>query len=142
MADKVLLVDDEEDFLEVMAERMRARGFDVTTSSTASEALEMIEKVSYDAVILDFMMPGMDGFQTLEEIKERRPESQIILLTGYATLEKGVEAMKLGATDFIEKPADLEKLTEKIKAAKTKKMLIVEKQTEQNIKKLLQRFGF
>ncbi len=142
MADKVLLVDDEEDFLEVMAERMRARGFDVTTSSTASEALEMIEKESYDAIILDFMMPAMDGFETLEEIKERRPESQIILLTGYATLEKGVEAMKLGATDFIEKPADLEKLTEKIKAAKTKKMLIVEKQTEQNIKKLLQRFGF
>ena len=142
MADKVLLVDDEEDFLEVMAERMRARGFDVTTSSTASEALEMIEKESYDAIILDFMMPAMDGFETLEAIKERRPESQIILLTGYATLEKGVEAMKLGATDFIEKPADLEKLTEKIKAAKTKKMLIVEKQTEKTIKKMIQRFGF
>ena len=102
----------------------------------------MIEKESYDAVILDFMMPAMDGFQTLEAIKERRPESQIILLTGYATLEKGVEAMKLGATDFIEKPADLEKLTEKIKAAKTKKMLIVEKRTEETIKKLIQRFGF
>lgn len=142
MAKKILLVDDEEDFLEVMAERMRARGFDVTTSSTASEALEMIEKESYDAVILDFMMPGMDGFETLKSIKERRPESQIILLTGFATIEKGVEAMKLGATDFVEKPADLEKLTEKIKAAKTKKMLIVEKQTEQNIKKLIQRFGF
>ena len=87
-------------------------------------------------------MPGMDGFQTLTSIKERRPESQIILLTGYATIEKGIEAMKLGATDFVEKPADLEKLTEKIKAAKTKKMLIVEKQTEENIKKLIQRFGF
>ena len=142
MAEKVLLVDDEEDFLEAMAERMRARGFDVTTSATANEALEMIEKESYDAVILDFMMPGMDGFQTLTSIKERRPESQIILLTGYATIEKGIEAMKLGATDFVEKPADLEKLTEKIKAAKTKKMLIVEKQTEENVKKMIQRLGF
>jgi len=141
MAEKVLLVDDEEDFLEVMAERMKARGIDVTTSSTASDALDMIEKESYDAIILDFMMPDMDGFQTLQAIKERRPESQIILLTGYATVEKGVEAMKMGATDFIEKPADLEKLTEKIKAAQAKKMLIVEKQTEEKIKKMLQRFG-
>lgn len=141
MAEKVLLVDDEEDFLEVMAERMKARGIDVTTSSTASEALDMIEKESYDAIILDFMMPDMDGFQTLQAIKERRPESQIILLTGYATVEKGVEAMKMGATDFIEKPADLEKLTEKIKAAQAKKMLIAEKQTEEKIKKMLQRFG-
>lgn len=141
MTEKVLLVDDEEDFLEVMAERMKARGIDVTTSSTALEALDMIEKESYDAIILDFMMPDMDGFQTLQAIKERRPESQIILLTGYATVEKGVEAMKMGATDFIEKPADLEKLTEKIKAAQAKKMLIVEKQTEEKIKKMIQRFG-
>jgi len=142
MSEKVLLVDDEEDFLEVMAERMQARGIEVSTSSSAEEALRMIEAEPFDAIILDFMMPGMDGIETLKVIKAKKPELQIILLTGHATVQKGVEAMKLGALDFIEKPADLEILTEKIKKAKAEKMLIVEKQQEKNIKTILKKYGF
>jgi len=142
MSEKVLLVDDEEDFLEVMAERMQARGIDVSTSNSAEEALGRIEKEPFDAVILDFMMPGMDGIETLKAIKEKKPELQIILLTGHATVQKGVEAMKLGAMDFMEKPADLEILTEKIKVAKSEKMLIVEKRQEKNIKTILKKYGF
>ena len=142
MSEKVLLVDDEEDFLEVMAERMQARGIEVSTSSSAEEALRMIENEPFDAIILDFMMPGMDGIETLKVIKAKKPELQIILLTGHATVQKGVEAMKLGALDFIEKPADLEILTEKIKKAKAEKMLIVEKQQEKNIKTILKKYGF
>ena len=87
-------------------------------------------------------MPGIDGMQALKDIKARRPEAQIILLTGHATVEKGVEAMKLGATDFLEKPADIEVLEMKIKDASTRRMLIVEKQTEERVKDRLRRFGF
>jgi len=142
MSEKVLLVDDEKEFLEIMSERMKARDIEVTTATSAQQALEIIEKESFDAIILDFQMPGMDGMDALKAIKAKKPELQIILLTGYATIEKGVEAMKIGATDFIEKPADLEILSEKIKNAKAKKMLIVEKQTEDKVKNILKKYGF
>ena len=141
MSEKVLLVDDEKEFLEVMAERMQARGMIVTTAESADQALTLIGKESFDAIIMDFQMPGMDGMEALKTIKNKKPEMQIILLTGYATIEKTVEAMKVGATDFLEKPADIEALSKKIKAAKTEKMLIVEKQTEEKIKDILQRYG-
>lgn len=141
MSERVLLVDDEQEFLEIMSERMKARGIDVTTCTSAREALEKIETESFDAIILDFMMPEMDGLETLKAVKEKRPEAQIILLTGHATVEKGVEAMKLGAMDFVEKPADLEALTEKIKEARARKMMIVEKKTEEKAQEMLERFG-
>ncbi|MBC2710230.1 MAG: response regulator, partial [Desulfosarcina sp.] len=80
MTERVLLVDDETEFLEIMAERMRARDMEVTTSTSATEALSLIATESYDAVIMDFMMPEMDGIQALKVIKEKRPEMQIILL--------------------------------------------------------------
>lgn len=142
MSEKVLLVDDEKEFLEIMSERMKARDMDVTTAISAQQALEIIEKESFDAIILDFQMPGMDGMDALKAIKAKKPELQIILLTGYATVEKGVEAMKIGATDFIEKPADLEVLAEKIKNAKAEKMLIVEKQAEDKVKNIIKKYGF
>ena len=141
MSEKVLLVDDEKGFLEIMSERMQARGMVVTTAESADQALSIIAKESFDAIVMDFQMPGMDGMEALKTIKNKKPELQIILLTGYATVEKTVEAMKVGATDFLEKPADLEALSEKIKNAKTEKMLIVEKQTEEKIKEILQRHG-
>ena len=139
MSEKVLLVDDEKEFLEIMSERMEARGMKVTTADNAEQALALIEKESFDAIVMDFQMPGMDGMEALKSIKGNRPELQIILLTGYATVEKTVEAMKVGATDFLEKPADIEALSKKIKKAKAEKMLIVEKQTEEKIKDILQR---
>jgi len=141
MSEKVLLVDDEKEFLEIMSERMTARGMEVTTAQSADQALSILEKKSFDAIVMDFQMPGMDGMEALKSIKNKKPELQIILLTGYATVEKTVEAMKVGATDFLEKPADLEALAEKIKNAKTEKMLIVEKQMEDKIKDILQRHG-
>lgn len=142
MSEKVLLVDDEVDFLEVMEERLVARGIEVSTSSTAEEALERIDRDLFDAVILDLQMPGMDGLEALKRIKERRPEIQVILLTGHATVEKGVEAIKLGAMDFVEKPADLEALSEKIIKAHKKKMLIVEKDSRDRVVNALKKYGF
>jgi len=141
MSEKVLLVDDEKDFLDIMSERMEARGMTVKTADSADQALKILEKESFDAIVMDFKMPGMDGIQALKNIKTQKPELQIILLTGYATVEKTVEAMKIGATDLLEKPADLEALAAKIKQAKAEKMLVVEKKTEDKIKDILKRFS-
>ena len=118
MSAKVLIVDDEKDFLEIMAERMGARGMEVSTTTSAEKALKMVLKESYDAVIMDLMMPEMDGFKALKLFKETRPDLQIILLTANVPEEKCIEAIKLGAMDVIEKPADLDLLTQKIEAAK------------------------
>jgi DNA-binding NtrC family response regulator len=120
MKEKILLVDDEKEFLEVMVERMSARDMDVTTAASALEAIKLIENHSYDAVILDLMMPEMNGLAALKAMREKRPELQIILLTGHGTVEKGIAAMKLGAMDLVEKPADLNALTEKIKKARAR----------------------
>jgi DNA-binding NtrC family response regulator len=141
MTENVLLIDDEQDFLDVMSERMEARGFEVSSAMSAKEALGMIKKGAYDAIILDLQMPGMDGIEALKAIKDIQPEAQIILLTGHATVEKGVEAIKLGATDFIEKPADLETLTRKIKNAHAEKIMIVEKKEKEAVLDALKRFG-
>ncbi len=141
MTERVLLVDDEPEFLEIMAERMRARDMEVTTSTSATEALSLIAAESYDAVIMDFMMPEMDGIEALKAIKEKRPEMQIILLTGHATVQKGIEAMKAGAMDFVEKPADLDALSDKIKKAHHQKAVIVEKQSRDKVIEMLRKFG-
>jgi DNA-binding NtrC family response regulator len=137
MSEKVLLVDDEKDFLEAVGERMKARDIEVSTAGSAKEALKMAEEGSFDAIILDLQMPEMDGLEALKAIKEKKPEVQVILLTGHATVAKGIEAMKLGAMDFLEKPADLQELTDKIKKAQAKKMILVEKATEEKIKKIM-----
>ena len=142
MPEKVLLVDDEVDFLETLSERMRVRGMDVTTSASPLDALKKVQEKDYDAIIMDLKMPQMDGLQLLKVLKEKNPDLQIILLTGHATVEKGIEAMKLGATDFLEKPVDLKVLTEKIHKAQAKKMIIVKKHTEEKIKKILKVKGW
>ena len=119
MSAKVLLVDDEKDFLDIMAERMAARGMNVSTACSAEDALKMVQTESYDAVIIDFLMPEMDGFSALKMFKESRPELSVILLTANVTEEKRIEAIELGALDVIEKPADLNLLTQKIEEART-----------------------
>jgi two-component system, response regulator RegA len=121
MSEKVLLVDDEADLLEVMVERIEARGVQVVTATCVDEALECIAAEEFDAVVLDFMMPGMDGIETLKRLKQDKPDLRIILLTGYATVEKSAEALKLGAIDLMEKPADIDKLVAAIKQGRAGK---------------------
>jgi DNA-binding NtrC family response regulator len=126
MSAKVLLVDDEKDFLDIMAERLAARGLDVATADSAEDALKMVIAVSYDAVIMDLMMPEMDVFKALKLFKKSRPDLSIILLTASVPEETRLEAIRLGALDVIEKPADLNLLTRKIeeaKALKTKSLI-------------------
>ena len=142
MAEKILLVDDETDFLEALSERMRTRGMEVTTSASAQEALNAVEEGAFDAVVLDLMMPGVDGLEALRILKEKDPKLQVILLTGHATVEKGVEAMKRGALDLLEKPADIETLTQKIKEASTRRMVLVSEESEEKIKDILSKKGW
>ncbi len=137
MTEKVLLVDDEEEFVETLAERMRSRGMEVATSNTGGDALDLIDKEPYDVVVLDLQMPGMDGLEALARIKKRQPKIQVVLLTGHATVEKGVEAMKRGALEVLEKPIDLTTLSEVIHKAKAEKMILVEEDTEERIREIL-----
>jgi DNA-binding NtrC family response regulator len=142
MTEKVLLVDDEKDFIETLAERMRTRGMKVETTTSPKDAIKKTEKESFDVIVLDLMMPEMDGLKTMSALREKNPDLQIILLTGHATVEKGVAAMKLGAVDFLEKPIDLAVLNEKIKKAKAQKMILVEKKTEEKMRELLEEKGW
>ena len=121
MPAKVLIIDDEKDFLDIMAERMRARGIQVSTATSAEKALKMVLKKSFDAVIMDYLMPEMDGFKALKLFKETRPDLQIILLTANVREEECIAARKLGAMDIIEKPADLNLLTQRIEEARDMK---------------------
>ncbi|MFP4083469.1 MAG: response regulator [Desulfonatronovibrio sp.] len=140
--EKVLLVDDEQEFLKALSQRMQAKGLEITPATSGEEAIEAVKDEFFDAVVLDMMMPNLDGIETLKKIKEVNPDVQVILLTGHATVDKGIEAMKLGAMDFLEKPAEINSLLEKIKMAKVNKMLILEKKTEEQIKDILSEKGW
>jgi DNA-binding NtrC family response regulator len=142
MAEKVLLIDDEVEFLEALSERMEIRGMEVTTAESASNAVDALGAGDYDAIVLDLQMPDMNGIEMLKLIRKSHPDLQVILLTGQATLEAGIEAMKLGAMDFMEKPADIDALTDKIKKAQAKKMVIVEKKTEKKVNDILKSKGW
>jgi len=137
MSIRVLLVDDEKEFVDLLGERMTARGMEVNTTTSAADALRITEDQSFDAIVLDLMMPEMDGIQVLKTLKAKHPELQVILLTGHGSIEKGVEAMRQGAMDFIEKPADLEVLTEKIRKAQARKMILVERKVEEEVREIL-----
>ena len=121
MSAKVLIVDDEQDFLDIMAERLQARGMDVSTATSAQDALEKVQSETYDAVVMDFLMPEMDGFTALKLFKEIQPDQAIILLTANVREEARIAAKKLGAMEVIEKPADLNLLAQKIEEAEALK---------------------
>ena len=137
MDEKVLLIDDEQDFLQMLADRMEHRGLKVATADSPKTVLEEINLEDFDAVVLDLMMPDMDGLELLPVLLERNPELQVILLTGHASIEKGVQAMKLGALDFLEKPVDFKILCEKIREAKQHKLLLIERRHEAEIKDIM-----
>lgn len=112
----LLLVDDDADFRETVARRFVRRGFQVQEATHGQQALQLTERRQFDVVILDMVMPGLSGIQVLEQLKLTNPECEVIMLTGQGTIEAAVQAMKLGAYDFLTKPfplAELEILIEK-----------------------------
>jgi len=138
----VLIVDDEVDFSGVIAERLRGRGFDVDTAESGAEAMQKVKGKSYDAVVLDLAMPDMDGIETLTRLLEIDKHLQVIMLTGRATVQKGVEAIKLGAADFLEKPADITDLVGKVAAAQEKRMAIFQSDLEKKMSNLMKKKGW
>jgi DNA-binding NtrC family response regulator len=121
MKTRVLIVDDEEKFSGPLAERLALRDYDVTTSNSGEDAVAKVKQYNYDVVVLDVLMPGMSGIETLGAIKEIKPLTEIIMLTGHATVESAVEGMKLGASDFLMKPCETEDLVSKIQKAHDRK---------------------
>ncbi|MDX2439846.1 MAG: response regulator [Desulfobacterales bacterium] len=134
----VLIVDDEEDFLETITERLNKRQVDASGARSGEEALKLLKEKTFDVVILDIKMPGgMDGIEALREIKKIQPLAEVILLTGHASVETSIEGMKLGAFDYLLKPIKLEELLKKIAQAIEKKDPHDQKQRSAQIKKLL-----
>lgn len=122
MKTKVLLVDDEKDFVESLSERLDIRNFDVTCALNGDDALKLIQEKDFDVIILDVLMPGKNGVETLQEMKKIKPLIQVIMLTGHATVETAINGMKQGAYDYLMKPTDTETLVKKIdKAGQIKK---------------------
>ena len=110
MFPSVLVVDDEVTILQSLSGILSDEGFEVLTAPNGYEALKLIEAESPDLVLLDIWMPGMDGIETLQEIKRNSPSLQVVIISGHGTIETAVKATKLGAYDFIEKPLSIEKV--------------------------------
>ena len=120
---KVMIVDDEQDFLETIVKRLKARGIEVTGAESGYQALELIDHGNFDVVILDVKMPGLDGIETLREMKKKKPQVEVIMLTGHASVESGIQGMQLGAFDYVMKPVALDELLEKVRQAYERKLI-------------------
>ena len=127
----VLLVDDEKDFLETLLKRLLKRRIKATGAGSGEEALKILKETPPDVVLLDVRMQGMDGIQTLKEIKKIRPLVEVIMLTGHANLEVAVEGMEAGAFDYLMKPTDVDELLYKLEDAFKRKKI-----QEQKIRRL------
>ena len=111
---KVLIVDDELDFLESLVRRLNRRKVSARGVTSGQAALEHLERNGGDVVVLDVKMPGMSGIETLKLIKEKHPDVEVILLTGHASVESGMEGLALNAFDYLIKPVKIDELIERI----------------------------
>jgi len=135
---RILVVDDEIDFLETIIKRLEKRELDVTGVDSGEAAVKLIKAQMFDVVLLDVKMPGgMDGIETLREIKKIRPLTEVVLLTGHASVETSIEGMKLGAFDYLLKPIKLEDLMMKLAAAFQRKDTHDQKIRSAKIKELM-----
>jgi DNA-binding NtrC family response regulator len=118
---RVLFVDDEDDFRETIVKRLNARKIRAMGAESGARALEILKDNDFDVIVLDVKMPGMDGIETLRHIKQMKPEIEVIMLTGHASVEFGLKGMQLGAFDYVMKPAPLNELLDTISQAWNKK---------------------
>ena len=107
---KLLLVDDEQEFVETLADRLKMRDLDATIARDGEEALSAVEKEEPDVIVLDVKMPGIDGIEVLRRVKEAYPNVEVIILTGHGSERDEEAARRLGAFDYVKKPADLDTL--------------------------------
>ena len=137
----LLLVDDEERYLQTTQKLIEKKGYDVLTAQSGKEALEKLKSQNIHVVILDVKMPGMDGIDVLKQIKKLYPIIEVILLTGHGSTETAVEGMKLGAFDYLMKPADFEDIKIKLENAWNRKEEQEERIRKAEVRLLLRRSG-
>ncbi|WP_102261440.1 sigma-54-dependent transcriptional regulator [Mesobacillus jeotgali] len=139
-ATRLLVVDDEQDLLELLVRRLKRKGFDVDSADTAEEALELVKKNEYDIGVYDIRLPNMDGIELLKETKKVQSDIEVLILTGHGTIDTAIEAMKVGAFDYITKPYNLSELELTIAKAAENKAL---KEKNDSMKKIIaQHNGF
>jgi len=138
---KVLLVDDEKDFTEMLSLRLEESGEKVSVACDGIECLNMLKKENIDVVVLDIKMPGMDGIEVLQEIKKKFPLVEVVMLTGHGSTETAVQGMKLGAFDYLLKPASYDDLCSKLQGARKRKEEQEERIRKAELKLLLRRGG-
>jgi len=137
----IMLVDDEVSFVKTLAKRLEKRNIEAITAFSGEESLEALKThQNLDVVVLDVKMPGMDGLEALKRIKMELPLIEVIMLTGHATIESGIEGMKLGAYDFLMKPCDIEELVGKVEDAASKKREHEEKIKDAERKDILSKY--
>ncbi len=126
---RVLIIDDEKIALRNLEHIMKKEGFDVETSQSGSQAITMLEKSGekeFDIILTDLKMPGMSGMEVLERSKKLYPDTEVIMITGYATMNSAIEAVKAGAYHYISKPFELDEVRRVVKKAMEKRELILE----------------
>lgn len=138
---RILIVDDERDFIEMLSMRLEQAGEKIWTAFSGMECMDILSETSIDVIIMDLRMPGMDGIETLRGIKKHYPLTEVILLTGHGSAETAVEGLKLGAFDYLIKPADFKELTDKLMAAWHRREEQVERIRQAEVKLLLRRGG-
>ncbi len=120
---RVLLVDDEADFRAVLRKRLSRRGLLVSEAQGGEQALEAAAAQTFDVVVLDMKMPGMDGLETLRLLKRGHPDLEVVILTGHANTEAAVSGMDMGAFDYLIKPVELNELVDKVEDAHRERLL-------------------
>ena len=135
---KILLVDDEVVFTTNMGKLLTNRGYKVTAANSGDAAIQALEKENYDVVVLDLKMPGMDGLSTLKEIKKLGLFTETLILTGHGSIDTALEAIKLGAYDYLTKPCEIDDLVGKIEGAWQRKDGAEKKEMKEKIQKVVE----
>ena len=139
---RILLVDDETDFTDTMSQLLETRGYRVTAVNGGESAIKALGQGRYDVMVLDLKMPGMDGMATLKEAKKLELFTETLILTGHATVDTALEAIKLGAYDYLTKPCDIDELVQKIQGAWKKKDVAEKQEISKKIDRIVEGKGF
>jgi len=141
MAEKMLIIDDEEIVLKSCRKIFEAEGFDVVTTANPQEGLKLVSELSFGVILVDWMMPGFDGMDVVEEIDRRSPDSAVVMISGYPTVGRATEAMKRGAMDYVAKPFRPEEIIEAVKKA-VKRKVTEEKKAIGRFEKVMKSWQF
>ena len=135
---KILLVDDEEVFTNNVSKLLQGRGYRVASVNNGDKAIDLLQVENFDVVVLDLKMPGMDGLTVLKEIKKLGIFTETLILTGHGSIDSALEALKLGAYDYLTKPCEMDELVAKIEGAWVKKDDTEKAEMQEKLKKIIE----